>query len=318
MLTMIAKKIFKLKTKDNTKIRVTRFGIGRPSILFVSGVHGDEKTGPKILSRLIRELGPKKIRGMVDIITVANPRAYRTNQRLHPKDHGDLNRFFPPSNSDTPTGNLANVLGKFAIRHDLVIDLHTFPNQISPIIGVSLPEGSARRQKISNELLEVAQPDLIWLLNTKKTEPQKGGSICSFALKKNRAAFGLELSPNDLVSRSQIIKTIEGLKAVLIKMGAIDHKLLTKPANKISVYERRVYKSRGDGQFTPQKDILTAVEKNEVVGRIKIQQTMRPKRITSPISGILLTISKKRFIKKGEKLFVIGVKTRAFLSKYPR
>ena len=197
----MSKEIFTLKTKDEVIIEVVRFGNGNPRVLLISGMHGDEKTGFQILERLINEIDSQRIHGTVDIIKIANPKAYEANQRLHPDDYKDINRNFSSPETGTPTDNLANVLGEFAISHDLVVDLHTFPNQISPLIGVSLSDGSKEKQKESNELLKIIQPDLIWFLDTQKTEPQKGGSICSLALKKNIIAFGLELPPDDLVSQ---------------------------------------------------------------------------------------------------------------------
>lgn len=302
----MSKEIFTLKTKDNATIEVIRFGNGKPNILLISGIHGDEKTGTQILKRLINEIDSQKIQGTVDIIKVANPKTYEANQRLHPDDHKDLNRNFPAQGNDTPTDNLAGVLGEFTISHDLVIDLHTFPNQISPLIGVSLSKGSEEKRKESNELLKIIQPDLIWFLDTQKTEPQKGGSICSLALKNGITAFGLELPPDDLVSQGQMKRAVEGLKAILAKLKVIDYQYPEKMKSKIPIYERQVYKSPDNGQFTPQKNVLTKVDKDEIIGKIISQQTGQIKNITSPIDGVLLTVSKDRIVKKGEKLFVLG------------
>lgn len=303
----MSKTILTLKTIDETTIEVVRFGNGKPNILFIAGIHGDEKTGPQILERLSNEIGLQKIQGAVDIITVANPQAYRANQRLHPTDHQDLNRNFPSSGNGTPTDNLASILGGFAISHDLVIDLHTFTNQISPLVGVWLAVGSKERQKEANELLKIIQPDLIWFLDTLKTEPQKSGSICSLALIKNITAFGLELPPDDRMSQDQTKRIIKGLKAVLAKLKIITYHQPAKAVNNIPVYERRVYKSFNDGQFTPQKNILTRVYKNEIMGKIMSQRTGQITEIISPIDGVLLTVSRKRLVKKGEKLFVLGL-----------
>ncbi|PIU10857.1 hypothetical protein COT27_00950 [Candidatus Kuenenbacteria bacterium CG08_land_8_20_14_0_20_37_23] len=302
----MSKKIFILKTKDEATIEVVRFGNSKPNILLISGIHGDEKTGAQVLEQLISEIGSQKIQGTINIIKVANPQAYQANQRLHPNDHKDLNRSFPSPGNNTPADNLASILGEFAISHDLVVDLHTFPNQISPLIGVLLSEGNEERRKESNELLKIINPDLIWFLDVQATEPQKGGSICSLALKKNITAFGLELPPDDLASQDQMKRVVEGLKAVLVKLSVIDHQLPIKAAGKVPVYERQVYKSLDDGQFTPQKSILTRVNKNEIIGKITNQQTGQIKEIISPIDGVLLTVSRARAVKRGEKLFVLG------------
>jgi len=304
----MSKKIFTLKTKDETTVEVVRFGSGKPQVLFIAGMHGDEKTGSQILDRLTNEIDSKEVEGTVDVIKVANPKAYNANQRLHPVDQKDLNRNFPSLGGNTPADYLTDILGKFALSHDLVVDLHTFPNQISPLVGVSLSVGSEEKRKESNELLKSIDLDLIWFLDTQKTEPHKGGSICDLALKNNITAFGLELPPDELVNQNQIVRTINGLLAVLEKLGVINREESEKPTKQIPVYERDVRKSSDEGCFIPQKEIMTSVVKDEVIGEITNQQTGETKKIVSPADGILLTVSKKRMIKKGEKLFVLGKK----------
>jgi predicted deacylase len=297
-----------LKTKDNTKIKIIQLGNGSPSVLLMAGVHGDEKTGPIILRDLSKKLASQRMYGKVNIVTIANPKAYKANQRIHPNDHQDLNRNFPPANGNTPTNNLAKILASIVMKQNLVIDLHTFPNQISPIVGVSLCEGNKKLQKQSNKLLKLAKPNVVWLLDTKKTEPQKGGSICSFALQNNITAFGLELPPVDLISQSQINRVIKGLLAVLADFNIINLPRLRKKEMAVPAYERQIFKnSIIEGLFVPKKKVLTPIDINEPVGIIKGQQNL-VKKIYSPYSGILLTISKKRMVKKNEKLFVVGKK----------
>jgi len=300
------KEEFTLKTRDETTIEVVRFGNGKPSVLFVAGMHGDEKTGSQILEKLINEIDSQEVNGTVDIIKVANPKAYNANQRLHPDDQKDLNRNFPSPVNGTPSDNLASVLGEFALNHDLVVDLHTFPNQISPLIGVSLSEGNEEKKKESNELLNIIDLDLIWFLDTQKTEPQKGGSICDLALKNNIAAFGLELPPDDLISQNQITRTVTGLLSVLGRLNVIDHEESEKLIRQIPIYEREVHKSSDEGRFVPKKNIMIKVNKDEVIGKLIDQQTNQATEIISPSDGTLLTISKERTVKKGEKLFVLG------------
>lgn len=304
------KEIFKLKAKDGTTIEVVRFGSGKPSILLISGIHGNEKTGPKILERLINQMDfQKKILGTLDIIRIANPKAYQANQRLHPEDHKDLNRSFLRTAVDLPTYLLSNILAEFARSHTLVIDMHAFPGQISPLIGVFLSDGNKEKRKESHELLRIIQPDLIWSLDTHKVEPQKGGSICSFALKNNIAAFGLELPPIELFSKVQFGRVLEGLKAVCAKLGVMSYPYPTKKANEIPIYERLLYKSPYEGQFIPQKDILAEIRRNEIVGHLIIgRRASQIRKVYSPENGVLMTISKKRAVKEGEKLFVLGKK----------
>lgn len=78
----------------------------------------------------------------------------------------------------------------------------------------------------------------------------------------------------------------------------------TTAANAIPMLERHIFRSKSEGLFTPQKNILTKVSKDETIGSIKFPaQTVE---IRSELAGILLTVSRQRFLKTGEKLYVIG------------
>lgn len=191
---------------------------------------------------------------------------------------------------------------------NLVVDIHVFPNQISPIVGIFLLEGNKSIQKRSNKLLHVLQPDIIWLLDTKKTEPKKAGSLCSFALQKNIPAFGIELPPDDIITGKQMHRVTNGLERVLSSINIIDGQRSIIQNKKIIKYERRIYRSKTKGLFTPKKEILFRVRRNEVVGEIKDEVTGKKTKIISPAVGILLTISCQKRVSVREKLFVIGKK----------
>lgn len=287
---------------------VTQFGDGKPSALFVAGIHGDEKTGPLILKLLSKEIKPQQMKGTLHIISIANPDALQANQRLHPDDRKDLNRSFTPSRKNSPTNNMAKTITRLAIKQQLIVDIHVFPHQISPIVGVSLLASNIQVQKKSNRLLHILKPDVIWVLNTKNTEPNKGGSLCELALRKNILAFALELPPHNLISQKQIKRLILSLKRVLRVINIIDGPKLKISKNIPSTYERQIFRSAEEGFFTPKKKILTPIKKNDGVGMITYRQTGETKKILSPFTGTLLTISEPRQIKIKEKLFVVGKK----------
>lgn len=296
-------KKYTIKTEDSTTIQIYEFGSGNPKIVLISGIHGDEKTGPLILNRLIKKIKNKNIKGAVMVIPIANPIAYKANSRLHPEDKQDLNRNFPSNNKKTATNYLAKELEKIIIGSELIIDLHVFPNQISPTIGVFLPEGEKSIQSKSKKLIELFGPDLIWKIDSKKTEKKKVGSFCSLALKNNTLAFGLEFAPLSLIKKSEIENSVNSLMNVLSEIKIITKKI-SKPIKKIKTFERFLHQSPYDGLFIPKTKILERINNKEVIGEIRIKGEV--KKIKSPKKGLLMTISKKRIVKKNEKLFTVG------------
>ncbi|QIA25013.1 succinylglutamate desuccinylase/aspartoacylase family protein [Mesorhizobium sp. AA22] len=97
-----------------------------PSLLLMAGNHGDEYEGELSLAKLIRRLDPKRIKGRVTILPMANAPAVMAAKRCSPLDGGNLNRAFPGDPLGTPTSRLANFLEtELFPRHDVIFDIHS-------------------------------------------------------------------------------------------------------------------------------------------------------------------------------------------------
>ncbi len=109
------------------KIPICRLRNGAgPRLLLMAGNHGDEYEGEITLSRLIRRLDPKAIRGEITILPYANHPAVMAARRRSPLDEGNLNRAFPGDPAGTPTFRLAHFLEhELFPRHDVVFDIHS-------------------------------------------------------------------------------------------------------------------------------------------------------------------------------------------------
>lgn len=109
------------------KIPVCRLRNGAgPRVLLMAGNHGDEYEGEITLSRLLRRLDPKAMKGEVTIIPYANHPAVMAARRRSPLDDGNLNRAFPGDPAGTPTFRLAHFLEhELFPRHDVVFDIHS-------------------------------------------------------------------------------------------------------------------------------------------------------------------------------------------------
>src|SRR5688572_911020 len=82
---------------DSTRgqpIRAFRLGSGRPRILVVGSVHGNEPAGTVVANRLLHAEAPT--RGSLWIVQDLNPDGHAAKRRMNA--HGvDLNRNFPPA-----------------------------------------------------------------------------------------------------------------------------------------------------------------------------------------------------------------------------
>jgi uncharacterized protein len=96
-----------------------------PKLFITAAVHGDEINGLDMIRRLIPELNPKKMKGMLLLIPIANVIAFRQGTRALSYNR-DLNRFFPGKQDGNNAERYAHGLFEHLIRVcDYGIDIHT-------------------------------------------------------------------------------------------------------------------------------------------------------------------------------------------------
>lgn len=105
-----------------------------PTILIVSGLHGDEYEGPVAIHSFFSALDPSQLAGRLIGLPVINVPAWVGRSRNSPIDSINLNRVFQPN---TTTGIAKQLLETFVKSCDIVIDLRSGGialNQL-PIVG---------------------------------------------------------------------------------------------------------------------------------------------------------------------------------------
>lgn len=108
-----------------TALDVFEFGDGNgPRVLITAGIHGDEQTGIHTARLLMQALEAQPVHGLVRVIPVCNPAAYRHRTRRSPFDELDMNRIFPGRPANSPTMQLAERLWAEAQDVDYIVDLH--------------------------------------------------------------------------------------------------------------------------------------------------------------------------------------------------
>ena len=96
-----------------------------PTLCLTAAIHGDELNGIEMVRRVLHELSPKKLRGVVIGVPIVNLQGFRRGSRYLP-DRRDLNRYFPGNPDGSSAARIAHSLFNEIIRQcDLLVDLHT-------------------------------------------------------------------------------------------------------------------------------------------------------------------------------------------------
>jgi predicted deacylase len=117
------------RTADGADIRlpvnILRGPRDGPRLVAIAGVHGDEYDGPAALLDVSQELDPDELAGMLVVVPIANPPAFRTGSRWNVADGQNLNRIFPGE----PDGSISHRLARLLVDEvipgaDFVLAIH--------------------------------------------------------------------------------------------------------------------------------------------------------------------------------------------------
>ncbi len=290
-------KVEQIKIDKKNKIPVYLFGT-EPKILLMAGVHGDEKTGVVILQKIIKQLQNNKKSYPVAIIPCVNLPAYQANSRVNPKDQIDLNRIFPVVKIKSQSYQIAKAIQNFAEKFTLVIDIHVFTGQYTLMCGVELNTKKDKLNKKVRRIMSQLGMEAICRMDH-ASEPKKDGSLCAYLQSKNMLAFGIELPPLEVLTKNNSKKIINNL-ITLVKNSHKKTKI-----KKLQSYTRLHVFSEHTGIFSPKKIPGINLKKGDIVGILKEKNT-KTLAVSSPFDGKLISVSYKKFVKKGDKIFVVG------------
>lgn len=282
-------------------VRVFELGQGKPKIAILNGLHGLERTGAYLMSRLIPKLKLKK--GLVSFIPFANPTSTLKNTRLTPEDLQDLNRIFPGNAHGSLSFRLTDVLFNYLKDFDLVIDIHTFPKMQMPLVGVYLASTPPKQKERLLKIIRLLAPDFIWKLDTATDEKNKGGSLIQAMQDGGKLAFSLEVPDIELITPSQETQILAGLQNILGFF--LDGKEITVKED-IPVITRIPTFSPTSGFFVPEAQVKQQVKKGAVLGKIIDLENFRQLPVTSPINGPVVFILNKTYVLPGERVAIIG------------
>ncbi len=250
-------------------IAVIKNGKG-PTLLAMSGNHGDEYEGQIANTTLIRSLDPRDVSGRVIVLPAANFPAAMAGMRTSPIDDGNLNRTFPGDRDGTPTWMISHYIESVLVPlSDVVLDLHSGGSSLlyipSALVAVSPDAGRTRKLL---ELLEAFGAP-IGYVNTGGGDRTSTGA----AERAGKLRLGTELGGAGMsgVESTRIAET--GLRRVMEHMGIVPKTEATTRRPKT-----RVMDVGGDdyyvfapeaGLFEPAVDLGATVKKGQLAGVVQ-------------------------------------------------
>ncbi|MFT4728624.1 MAG: putative deacylase [Granulosicoccus sp.] len=267
-----------------------------PIMFVTAAIHGDEINGIEIIRRLLATKALNRMSGTLIAVPVVNVYGFVSQSRYLP-DRRDLNRSFPGSGQGSMAARLADTLMReIVLKCTHGIDLHT------------AAEGRANLPQIRVDLEE--NPEMLALAKAFGPPILLDSATRSGTLRDAAGHLPVLLYEAGEALRFDEVAIRAGLQGILRVMRHL-HML---PASKTVERSNKTWIANNSVWMrAPQSGILRSrlplggiVEKDMVLGYISDPFGEAEQPVISPVSGVLIGITKLPLVHEGEALYHVA------------
>jgi predicted deacylase len=196
-----------------------------PVLCLTAGVHATEYAPIDAVMRTVQALRPKRLKGAVLAVPVANMRMFESRTGfVSPLDGLNLNKVAPGRTSGSISEILAHVLLEEVIgAAQYHIDLHAgdFGEMLLPFAGYALT-GDRAMDAEGEALARLYTPRLISLSTPGGTIPPFADGICFAATRRGVVSLFAESGGNGTLEEADVQIHLAGIQHVMQHLGMID------------------------------------------------------------------------------------------------
>jgi predicted deacylase len=287
-----------------------------PAIALLSGLHGGEWFCVEALRRLVLHTDPRRLRGSLLVVPIANGPALALNTRNIPdeSDSPDANRIFPGPLTWTSDQIIATISREVLPHATCLMDLHMGPLGSAfqdILIGSEYPKAGVAEE--SERLALAFGSPIVRRANVMVGFPGPrssigyGGGVLgipSLGVEVGGAGFGRR------VEERWHRATVDGIHAVMGALGMIEDAPDPRPARQL-VYEKayRVNPTRGGilhSRFGADA-LATSVEQGALLGEVISPYTFEVlEELRAPADGLLYYVARDYPVHPGDWAFGVA------------
>lgn len=279
---------------------IERSKISGPTVLFTSGIHGDEINGVEIVRQIIAKGINKPKKGTIICIPVINIFGFLDMHRDFP-DGRDLNRVFPGSKSGSLASRVAHrLMTEIVPKVDLIIDYHT---------GAANRFNAPQIRIVKNEIVldELAQifgaPFVLYSKNINK-------SFRNTCYQLGIPMLLFEGGKSGSFETTTTNTGVNGAKRILNHLQMLHTKFKASKPKKACVFitESKWIRSKYSGMFKASIPINSEVKKDDVIGHITDPYGKFYHSVKAQNTGHIISVNEAPIVYQGDALFHISTK----------
>jgi predicted deacylase len=280
-----------------------------PVLALVSGAHGTEYASIIALEKLIPELDPAQLSGIVILLPLVNiPSFEQKVPHVNPVDGKSMNRFYPGKADGTQTERASYLITKEVVdRCDYLIDYHggDLDESLRPY-AYWAPTGKEAQDRISKEMVLAFGLDHIIIWRERPTDPAATRYLDNTAAVRGKASIVVEAGHAGTTETDDIAALVNGTLSTMraLKMLPGEPRLIENP-----VWIEKIVdiNSNLEGIFYPLVKRGTYVQAGMKLGYVTDffgRVILEPR---APVSGVILHLDAVPSLKKGDNIANIGV-----------
>jgi predicted deacylase len=278
-------------------VRVARGVLPGPTLCLTAGIHGDELNGIEVVRRILLEIDPNQLHGMVIGVPIVNLHGFRQASRYLP-DRRDLNRHFPGRSNGSAASRIAHSFFQQVIVHcEALVDLHTgsFHRSNVPQVRADLTDSGA---------FELAKAFGSGVVVHAVGEP---GTLRRAAGDVGIPAISYEAGEPMRFQPVEVEEGVRGVRELLARKGMLSSQPRRSQRQEI-YYRARWVRVDDGGILLSDVDLGDAVKVGDVLGAVTDPISNERTIVKSPYDGRVLGKAVNQLVIPGFAAFHVGIR----------
>ena len=287
-----------------------------PVLTLSAGVHGTEYVPVIALQKILKEIDPVELSGILVLVQVTNIPSFQGRAVYNsPVDQKNLNRVFPGKADGTFCERLAYILSNEIIeKSDYYIDMHSgeFNERLLNFLyfyyGCSDKELCQKSRKLAHAIGNTYMFPFDYS-TIHDSEPSVNTDI--EAMRRGVPAITVEFGDMGVVDPQILDFAVKGIKNVMITIGMLEGEPFVTE-HPLYLLDDTSIKSKSNGIYYSLVDKGDHFEKDALLGYITDYWGNRIEEFHAPFSGIVVTTINVPVINKDEQVLHIAKVTDTF------
>ncbi len=270
-----------------------------PRLVAIAGVHGDEHDGPAALLEISDRIEPEVLRGMLVVVPVANPPAFRVARRWNPDDGANLNRILPAD----PAGSITHRLGAVLIEEvvtgaDFVLTIHgwTAGSLTVPYVEYTAGHSTSRAAREGAAAFGLPYLEPLGLLP---------GRLMSLVAESGIAGCEVEIGGEGITLPDRAAIGVRGVERLLRHLAMIDDAALTATPGQRDIARAQLVAPVGGALRQTSVRVGDTVRVDEPLATIVDLNGRALEDLRSPANGVLAMRRHALCVEPGDLVAVV-------------